>query len=493
MPNNQKSISKNYIYNTILKVLNIVFPMVTFPYIARILNASGIGKINFSVSIISYFILISRIGIPMYGIRECAKHRDDKEKLTKTVQEILIINFGSLILTLILFYIILFNSAILINYKDILLILSINIVSTSIGIEWFYQAVEEYKYITLRNIFVKVVSLILIFLLIRDESDYNLYAFILVISVSLSYIYNFIHSRNYINLFKRYSSYDFKRHIKPILLLFAMSVSVSIYTNLDKVMLGILSGDEAVGYYTSANKMIKSIIVLVTSLGTVLLPRISYYIKNNQIEEVNRLINKSLNFILLMAIPAAIGVFMLAKSIIIIFAGGEYMEAITTIKILSPVIIVIAIGNLFGVQILISYGKEKLTLISTSIGAISNFLLNFLLIPQFQHNGAALSTLIAEFLVMITQFYFSYSYIKDIKKNIKFENIFHYVEGSILIIITCLIINKLINNILIVTVLSILFSIAIYFSFLFLIKNEFVYEIKEKITSKFNNRIKELL
>jgi len=482
----QKSISTNYIYNTILKVLNILFPMITFPYIARVLTASGVGKINFSLSVISYFILISRVGIPMYGIRECAKYRDDKKELTKVVQEILIINFVSLGITLIFFYVILFNSKSLINYKNILMILSVNIISTTIGMEWFYQAIEEYKYITLRNIFVKVISLILIFSLVKEKNDYNVYAFILMISVSISYLYNFFHSRNYIDLFKKHSNYNFTRHIRPVFLLFAMSVSISIYTNLDKVMLGFLSGDEAVGYYTSANKMIKAIIILVTSLGTVLLPRISYYIKNNEIAEVNKLINKSLNFILLMAIPAATGVFMLAESIIFIFAGGDYIEAITTIKILSPVIIVIAIGNLFGVQILISYGKEKLTLISTIVGAISNVSLNFLLIPLFKHNGAAISTLFAEFFVMITQFYFSYSYIKDIKENIRFKNIYHYIGGSILIIITCLMINKLINNIIIVTVLSVLFSIMIYFSFLFFIKNEFVYEIKDKITTKFN-------
>jgi len=187
MSTKQKSISTNYIYNTVLKVLNILFPMITFPYIARVLTASGVGKINFSLSVISYFILLSRVGIPMYGVRECAKYRDDKKQLTKTVQEIFIINIGSLIISLILFYLILFNSNTLANYKDILSILSINIISTTIGMEWFYQAIEEYKYITLRNIFVKIVSLFLIFLLIREQNDYNIYAFILVISVSLSY------------------------------------------------------------------------------------------------------------------------------------------------------------------------------------------------------------------------------------------------------------------------------------------------------------------
>lgn len=485
MPKNQKSISKNYLYNTILKVLNIVFPMITFPYIARVLTASGVGKMNFSLSVISYFILVSRIGIPMYGIRECAKYRDDKKKLTKTVQEILIINFVSLILSLILFYIILFNSNTLANYKDVLLILSINIISTSIGMEWFYQAIEEYKYITIRNIFVKIFSLILIFLLIKDQNDYNIYAFILVISVSLSYLYNFFYSRTYINILKKYSNYNFKRHIKPILLLFAMSISISIYTNLDKVMLGILTNDEAVGYYTSANKMIKVIVSLVTSLGTVLLPRMSYYIENDLTKEINTLIDKSLNFILLLAIPASVGIFMLAKPIILIFTGSGYTEAITTIKILSPVILIIGLSNLIGVQILLSHGKEKFTLISTSIGAITNFLLNLLLIPLLKHNGAAIATIVAEISVAITQIYFAYSYLKG---NISFKNIIQYIIGAILIIITCLTVNYYFDNIILLTVLSILFSSAIYFSFLFGIKNQFIFEIKEQILLKLKKK-----
>jgi len=455
--------------------------MITFPYIARVLTASGVGKINFALSVISYFILLSRIGIPMYGIRECAKHRDDKDDLSRTVQEILMINLGSLLISLIIFYLILYYSSTLINYKDVLLIFSINIVSTSIGMEWFYQAIEEYKYITLRNIFVKIISLILIFTLIRDKGDYNLYAFILVFSISLSYLYNFFYSRIYINLFKKYNNYNFRKHIKPIFLLFAMSVSISIYTNLDKVMLGILTNDEAVGYYTSANKMVKVIVSLVTSLGTVLLPRMSYYIENDLIEEINNLINKSFNFIMLLAIPASVGVFMLAKPIILIFTGAGYTEAISTLRILSPVILILGLSNLIGVQILLSHGKEKFTLISTSIGAVTNFLLNLLLIPYFNHNGAAIATIVAEISVTITQIYFGYSYLKG---NISFKNILQYLIGSVLIIITCLTVNYYFGNILIITVLSILLSNLIYFSFLFLIKNPFVFEIKDRILLK---------
>ena len=480
---NNKSISKNYFYNTLLKVLNIIFPMITFPYIARVLSASGVGKVHFSLSVIAYFILISRVGIPMYGIRECAKYKDNKNKLSKAVQEILLINLISLILSMFVFYLLVFYSGRLSSYKNILLILSINVISTSLGIEWFYQAIEEYKYITIRNIIVKLLSLILIFLFINDKSDVNIYAIILVISLTGGYLYNFFHAQVYVNLFKKYSSYNIKRHLKPILMLFAMSISISIYVNLDKVMLGLLTNDTAVGYYTAANKMIKVIVALITSLSTVLLPRMSYYIENNLTKKIDNLINKSLNFILIIALPAVVGVFMLAKQIILIFTGTGYTEAILTIKLLAPLILVIGLSNLLGVQILISHGKERLTLISTVIGALINFILNLILIPKYQHNGAAVATLIAEVAVASTQVYFAYSYLKG---KINYKSLIDYCIGTFLIILTCISINYLINNIIVVTILSVGLSSLVYFGYLHIKQNSFMLEIEEKIIEKIN-------
>jgi O-antigen/teichoic acid export membrane protein len=178
-----------------------------------------------------------------------------------------------------LFAVVIVNVERLQEYRTILLIVSINIFSISIGAEWFYQAIEEYKFITIRSIFVKITSLIAIFLFVNDANDYILYAIITVLSSSVGYLYNFVHIRKIVSIFKRHNIYKFRKHLKPIFVLSAMSLSVSIYANLDVVMLGILTGDKEVGLYTAANKMIRVVLAVVASLGTVLLPRMSYYIE----------------------------------------------------------------------------------------------------------------------------------------------------------------------------------------------------------------------
>jgi O-antigen/teichoic acid export membrane protein len=477
MATQQKSIRKNFLYNILLKLLNIIFPLITFPYVARVLSTEGVGKVDFSLSIIQLFIVIAQFGIPIYAVRECAKVRDDKDKLAKTVQEILLINAVMVVVSYSLLGITITNVESFINYKSILIIMSISIMMTTLGIEWFFQSIEEYGYIAIRGLFVKLLSLILVFAVVNSPNDYTIYGGIIVLSTSLGYIFNFIYANKYINLFKIYSGYNIKRHIKPIALLFAMSLSTSIYVNLDKVMIGLISGDKFVGLYVAANKIIIVILAILTSLGTVLLPRMSYYIENDNKNEINRLIRKSIDFVLLISIPATLGIIMLAKPIVLLFAGQDFIEASSTIKIISPILIAIALSNLIGIQILVSHGKEKITLISTSIGALTNFILNLILIPIFQQDGAAISTLIAEFVVIIIQIVFSYSYLKG---NVDFKNIFIYIIGSLLIFITCFIIKSLFSSLIIITIISVTLSIPIYIGFLFLMKNELILIIIDK-------------
>ncbi|MFD1772526.1 flippase [Paenibacillus rhizophilus] len=478
---NLKSIKTNFLYNALLRFLSIIFPLITFPYLARVLSADGVGRIDFVTAIIQYFIIISQVGIPLYAVRQCAKVRDDKEKLSKLVQEILILNFVMVSVSYLLLFISMSFVSQLNEYKSLMIIISINILSVNIGMEWFYQAIEEYRYITLRSLFVKLFSLILVFIFIKEQDDYLLYGIFYVLSLSLGYFYNFVRATKYIDLFKKYKKYNFKKHLKPIMILFFMNLSVSVYINLDKVMLGFISGDKSVGLYTAANKIVSIIVLLITSLGAVMLPRMSYYIENNMEIEKKRLIGKSLDFVLMISIPSAVGIIMLSKQIIFLFAGSDYLDAITTIKIISPIIIAIGLSNLIGIQILVSHGKEKLTLISTLIGASVNFILNLLLISKMQQNGAAISSLIAEICVVLAQFVLAFKYIKG---TIKFKNLLGYFLGSTLIVLTCTIIHLLISNLLISTFLSVLLSTLFYYAILYLLKNEFIYGFTNKILKK---------
>lgn len=469
----QKSIRTNFIYNASLRILNIVFPLITFPYIARILSPEGIGKIDFSLSIVQYFIMFSQVGIPTYAIRECAKHRDNKKMLSKTVQEILLINFIMIVFAYLILFVMTFSVSELEDNKTLIFIFSINILSTSIGVEWFYQAIEDFRLITIRSFFVKMASLILIFTMINDKNDYTLYTMISVISLSLGYIYNFIHLNKHINLFHKYSDYNILKHLKPVAVLFAMSISVSIYANLDKVMLGFISGNKYVAYYSAANRMVKVVLALVTSLGTVLLPRMSYYISKNDEKSILTLVSKSIDFTLLISLPAVIGLIMMSEQIIYIFAGKEYYQAIPTIKILSPILIAIALSNLIGIQILIAHGKEKMTLISTIVGSVFNIILNIFLIPVAFHNGAAIATVVAEFAVTFTQIYFARNYIIG---NIDLINLKNYLIGTFLIIIVCKLGWFIFGRGIVINIVIVISSIIIYFLFLYYMNNAIIVE-----------------
>jgi len=241
------------------------FPIIVLPYASRILMPEGIGRVDFASSVISYFIMLASLGIPLYGIRECAKVRDDREKLTKVAQELFILNMlWTLVAYVILAACIAFVPK-LYQEKELIMLTSLSILFTTLGVEWLYQAKEEYLYITVRSVIFKLISLGTLFLLVRTENDYMFYALILIISSVGSNILNAINARKIVSL-RPVGNYDFKRHMKPILTLFAMNLAISIYANLDTVMLGFLTDDREVGLYSTSIKVSRAVITLVTSL-----------------------------------------------------------------------------------------------------------------------------------------------------------------------------------------------------------------------------------
>lgn len=460
--------------NFIRVSINLLFPLITFPYIFRVLLAEGVGKISFAQSITSYFILLSGLGLSIYGVRAVAKVRDDKEKLSKLVIELL---FITLISTFIVFF--LFMGFINIgektyDHKVLLTVFSISVIFTNLGVEWFYQGIEQYKYITVRDIFFKILSLILLFLLVKEETDYLIYASILVLSVSGSAILNFVNLRRYIHFKTSLKISDLKRHIKPILLAFGFSMATSIYVNLDTVMLGYLSNEKAVGLYTASIRITKIVIVLVSTLGYVLIPRISYYIENNNMEEFRKIAKLSANFTLLIALPAVLGLFILAPDAIFIFAGDDFSEAVTSMRILVPIILFLGFSNFIGIQILYPYGKEKIVLISVIIGAIINLTFNYILIPKFSHVGAALATLFAEGMVLLILIVLS-------RKTLSFlsidKNAFKIIFSALVMGIILVLITNLFEDLYLRVILSILLSVSIYISLLILLQEELIIKI----------------
>ena len=269
--NKKHSVTFNFIMNFILTASSVIFPLITFPYISRILLPVGTGKVASALAVVNYFSMVSMLGIPTYGIRACAQVRDDKEKLSRTVQEILILNCAMTLLVYIVFGISLYTVPKFAEDRTLLFVMRSAIILNVIGVNWLYSALEEYAYITAASLIFKVIAVSGMFLLVHKKEDYIIYGALTVTSNIGSYVINFLRLGKYISL-KPMGSYNLKRHIKPVGVFCAMTVANSIYTNLDTVMLKFISGDEQTGYYNAAVYVKTALVSLVISLGTVLLP-----------------------------------------------------------------------------------------------------------------------------------------------------------------------------------------------------------------------------
>lgn len=454
---NKKSLLSSFIYNSIFTTLNIIFPLITLPYASRVIGAAGIGKVNFSNSIANYFLIIASLGIPLYGIREVAKIRDNSEKLSKIFTEIFLINSISTIISIILYYVMILNVNYFSNNKLLFIVSGFSIFLNIANIDWLYQGLEEYKYIALRSIIFKVISLICLFTFVKTKDDYITYALINILAIGGNNIINIINIRKFTSF--SFKNLEFNKHIKPITTLLSIQLAVNIYINLDTTMLGILSGDDKVGYYTSASRVNKIIVTVITSVSTILLPRLSYYIEKNNMDEFKRIINKAIKVLILLNIPAMIGTIFLSNEIITVLFGKEFMPSIMTMRIMSPLIIILSIGNLFGQQILMTIGRENELLKSVVIGAIINFTFNFILIPNMNQNGAAISTVIAEFFVMLVQVKIALKYIKvKIDKNF----IINIIRANIMMMIVLIIISINVHDSIIKMISSIIFGGMMY-------------------------------
>lgn len=418
----EKSLLSNYIFNTIYTLLNILFPLITTSYVSRVLLADGVGKVSFAANIVSYFLVIAQLGVPRYGPREIAKKRGSKEEQNNIFWEIFSINFISTFFMVILYYIAILNLSSFNENRFLMLIMGLSLVFNFINVDWFYTGMEEYKYITIRSIFIKLVSLVCLFIFVKSREDFWIYGLIQCCGIGGNYLFNIFNLRRFIK--RPAVKLNLCKHMKSIMILLSMTIAVELYAQLDTTMIGFLCTDSNVGYYTNPMRMIKIIIGVVTSLSTVLFPRLSWYYEKGDVDKVNSIVNIALKLVIYIAFPACLGVLLIAKPMILVLFGNSFSPSILTIRILAFLIPVVAIGNLFGTQILMIVNQEKKLLYSVSIGACINIMLNTFLIPKFQQNGAALASVIAEASVMIVQYVFAKKYIKlDISINFLIKTI----------------------------------------------------------------------
>lgn len=407
-----QSVKVNYILNLINTGTQMLFPLITFPYVCRVIEADGIGQINFFQSIISYISLFTCLGIPMYAIREIARDRSDVVQMNRTAMEILLLHS---MLTLVGYAIVailcLTVPQIQVNIP-LFLILSLTIFFTAIGCEWFYQGIEDFKYITIRGLIIKTVSVVLLFIFVKSKTDLLYYGCYTVFGVLGGNIFNFFRLRKYIhreNII--FSELHIKRHIKPVLKVFSFSVVTSIYLQLNTVLLGFLKNVLAVGYFAAATKVMQMLLTMSACLGSVMMPRASHLIAENREDEFNRLIQKSYDFTLAIALPMTIGLIFCAPSLITALCGVKFEHSILPSQIIAPIILMVAISNVFGIQVLFPKGKINVVTLCCGIGAVADLILNLCLIPFFSYIGTSIAYLGAEVATTVSMYFIGRKYI----------------------------------------------------------------------------------
>lgn len=401
----QKSIKVNFIMNAILTMSSFVFPLLTFPYVSRILLPEGMGKVAMATAVVAYFALLARLGIPMYGIRACAEVRDDKAQLSKVVHELFLINLGMTVFSYLLFFGTVFAVPAFRTEAVLYFIIGSTLFFETIGVEWLYKGLEEYSYITYRSIFFKIVALAATFLLVHTKADYIKYGAITILAASASNLLNLYNLRKYIT-FKPFSEYSFKLHVKPIFIFFATTCAIVIYTQLNTVILGLLKTNADVGLYDSAMKIKNILVSVVTALGAVLLPRASYYVKQGLFEDFAKITEKAIHFVCILALPLVAYFTLFATNGIHFLSGKLFDGAILPMQFILPTIFLIGLTNVIGIQVLVPLGKEKEVFYSVAGGGVIDLAACLLLIPGYAVVGAAISNLLAELTVFVLQIYF---------------------------------------------------------------------------------------
>ena len=463
-----KSLKKNIIFNVIYDAANLLFPLITSMYVSRIIMPSGVGQVSYAQNIASYFVTLAALGLPTYGIREIAKVQNDKPLANKTFTELFIINAITTTISLAA-YIILVISPLGNNFdKKLAFCFGISIVFNYLSIDWLYKGNEEYVYITVRSVIIKIISLALVLIFVKKEEDYIKYAIINVVALGGNYIFNVIHARKLIKF--NFKNLEFKKHITPLIFL-ALSLFLStIYSKLDITMLGSMSTKTATGLYTNAHKINEMIITACSAISAIFLPRLSYYYKNDQ-KKFTELIDLGVRVLAFVSIPAAVGLFILAPQAIELLYGTEFLPGATTVRIFSVLVIIKSFGNLLCYQLVICTGNEKQMLPAYTFASISNIALNAVLIPNLAQNGAAVASVISEIIVN------SYLFIrmrKVIKISLPKKPLLQSLLSSAVMGATVYLVSKALLPLLISFILSVTAGLIVYLTINYITKNEFL-------------------
>lgn len=477
-----RSLSVNAFFNILKQCCNIVFPLITYPFVARVLGAENLGKYSFSDSVVGYFMLFASLGISTYAVREGARIRSEKKEMEIFSAELFSINLIAMVLSCSVLFFLLFVK-VFDGYTLLMYILSINIVTSVIGRDWLNSIYEDFSYLSLRYIFFQFAALILLFLFLRKPDDYIKYTAIMTFANSGGYFASFFYTQKYVPL-RVTGKLNIKRHLKPILYLFCSSLAATVYIRSDITILGFFRSDAEVGIYTLASKVYTIIKALLNAVIMVVIPRLSNYLGEGRTPEYHRLLNKLQDAIGVFIFPCVTGLFFLSEDVMLMIGGSAYRSGYISLKILCMALIFAVFGCFYSQAILVVEKKEKYFLFATVVSAVINLLLNMIVVPVAGMTGAAITTVIAEIVVMSICKYYS-------KQNVNLnggKSLISVFAGCIFIMVTCQASKTIFESIFIRAFVSIGISSVVYLFSLIILKNRLVLEVLKHYTPMFGKR-----
>lgn len=480
----KKDVRRNYLYNLIYQVVAIILPIISTPYISKVLGAKNVGIYGYTLSISAYFVLAGTLGMTLYGQREIAYLQKEKEKYSKVFFEVFFLRLLVMSLSALTFYIFFVRGDN--NYNIFYKILLLELLANALDVSWLFQGLEEFKKTVTRNLVVKLLSIICIFTFVKQKEDLPIYFLIYVLSMLIGNLSLWLSLPKYLTKVK-FKELKLFKHLKPTIIMFIPQVAIQIYTVLDRTMIGNMVVDKSqVGYYTQGENIIKLLLTIITSLGTVMLPRIARKFAENNHKEIRKYIYKSFNIVFLLSFPMIAGIVLVVDMFVPLFFGPGYDGVKMVMIVISPILLMIGMSNVIGVQYLLPTKHQKEYTTSVICGAVVNFFINLILIKRFESVGAAIGTVVAETVVTGIQLVF-------VRKELSIIHIFkillRYIFPSVLMFSACYAVRRLMEPGLKTLILMVSVGVIVYGISLLILRNEFVLDCIYSI----RNRVKKII
>ena len=474
----KKSITKNYLYNLAYQILILILPLITTPYLSRVLGANGTGIYSYTYTIVNYFVLFGSLGVALYGQREIAYAQQKKQKRKKIFIELIIFRFITISVAILIYYLFFIRIGEYSNYYKILLF---ELLAGAFDISWFFQGMEEFKKTVTRNILVRTISVTLIFIFVKKQEDLTTYMYIYSLADLIGNLTLWIYLPKYFRGVK-IGKLDLRSKIRPILLLFIPQITSKLYNMLDTTMLGKMVADKTeTGYYEQSQKIIRLMLTVVTSLGTVMIPRMANMFANNEKKQINYYMKKSFCFVFMLSFPMMFGIISIAEAFTPIFFGAGYEKTAILMSIISPIVLLMGVANVLGNQYLLPTKRQKEYTISVGVGVVANFILNYVLILHWQSIGACIATVLSQIVVDYMQF-------RVLKDEIKIRTVvklsYKYLFASVIMFIVCIFIKLIVPTGIISIALQVIIGALVYAFILIRLKDEYIYMFLRRIYEK---------